>query len=250
MTIAMGFVCSDGIVLCSDRQMTSDGGMKFQAKKLSYLTGMFEGIQMTACSAYAGDPEGAKILRTEIRERLGKEIAASKLFALQSLKARKALEKIFKNPHAKHLEMLIGIRFNSGEKCLFRTKGRKVLEATTEYIGIGDSSVLRYLAEVLLPRTLLSVSEANVLGSYFVSIANRFVDGCSGGPDVFTIYDNGINGDSYRGPYPNARERFFACEDQIGRGFRELLYSGATKVLTVTNPPVTPSVSQKSEPEP
>ncbi len=232
----MGFICTDGIVLCSDRQMTSDGGMKFQAKKLGYMTGMFEGVRMTACSAYAGDPEGAKILRTEMRERLGKEIAGSKFDGLQSLKARKALEKIFNNPSAKYLEMLIGIRFDSGEKCLFRTKGRKVLEATTEYIGIGDSSVLRYLAEVLLPRTFMSVSEANVIGSYVVSVANRFVVGCSGGPDVFTIYDNGNSGDSYRGPYPNARERFFACEDQVGKALRELLYSGATKSIEVINP--------------
>lgn len=238
MTIAIGFLCSDGIVLCSDRQMTSDGGMKFSAKKLSHMSGLFHGVQMTLASAYAGDPEAAKILRTEIRERLGKEIASSR-------SVRKSLEKIFNNKHSKYLEMLIAIRFSSGEKCLFRTKGRKVVEARTEYIGSGDSSALRYIAGFLLPH-MLSVKEAQVLGSYIVSVANRFVDGCSGGPDVFTIYDNGITGDSYRGPYPNARERFLTCEDEIGRGLRELLYSGATKVVTITNPPK-PSASQTSE---
>lgn len=195
MTIALGFLCPDGIVLCSDRQMTDSGaGLKYQKHKLSSMSGMFAGVHFSLASAYAGDPEAAKVMRTEIRERLGGEIAKSKLVGFQAPKARKALEKIFNNRHTKNLQMLIGIRFQSGELCLFKTSGKRVVEARTEYIGVGDSSALRYLADFLLPQFIPSIHQAQVLGAYLVSVANEYVDGCSGGPDFHTIAGNGITG--------------------------------------------------------
>ena len=238
MTIALGFLCPDGIVLCADRQMTdSQSGLKYQKRKISYMTGMFAGVRFTLASAYAGDPEAAKIMRTEIRERLGEEIAKSRAIGFQSPMARKALDKIFSNKHAKHLQMLIGIRFYSGEVCLFKISGRKVMDAESEYIGSGDSSALRYLADVLLvsPR-VHNVHEAGVLGAYLVSVANRYVDGCSGGPDVIIIPSaDGTISQSYR-VFPNQKERFAYCEDQVGQGLRELLFSGGTKALEIVNP--------------
>jgi len=237
VTIALGFLCPDGIVLCSDRQMTdSAAGLKYQKCKLSSLTGLFAGIHFSLASAYAGDPEAVKIMRTEIRERLGEEIAKSSLVEFQAPKARKALEKIFNNRHAKNLQMLIGIRFHSGEMCLFKTSGKKVVDARTEHIGSGDSSALRYLADFLLPSHISSVSQAQVLGAYLISVANEYVDGCSGGPDFRTIAANGMMGDSTGGVFPHQKERFQYCEGEAGRALRELLFSGGTKVLEVVNP--------------
>lgn len=236
MTIALGFLCPDGIVLCSDRQMTVEGGLKYQKRKISYMTGMFPGgVSFALMSAYAGDPEAANIMGTEIREQLGEEIAKSKLIGFQAPKARKGLEKIFSSKHAKNLQMLIGIRFHSGEACLFKTSGKKVVDARVEYIGTGDSSALRYLADCLLPSFIQSVSEAQVLGAYLVAVANRYVDGCSGGPDL-TIAKDGLIGDTHRGVFTNQRERFLYCEGEAGRGLRELLFSGGTKALEVVDP--------------
>jgi hypothetical protein len=238
VTIALGFLCPDGIVLCSDRQMTdSAAGLKYQKCKLAWITGLFApGIQLSLVSAYAGDPEAVKIMRTEIRERLGAEIAKSRLVGFQAPKARKALEKIFNNKHAKHLQMLIGIRFQSGEMCLFKTLGKKVVEARTEHIGSGDSSALRYLVDLLLPPFIPSIHQAQILGAYLVSVANEYVDGCSGGPDFYTIAANGVTGDSGGGVFPHQKERFQYCEGEAGRALRELLFSGGTKTLEIVNP--------------
>jgi hypothetical protein len=244
VTIALGFLCPDGIVLCSDRQMTdSAAGLKYQKCKLSWTTGMLApGVHLELASAYAGDPEAAKIMRTEIRERLGAEIAKSKLVGFQAPKARKALENIFRNKNAKHLQMLIGIRFYSGELCMFKTSGKKVVEARTEYIGSGDSSALRYLADVLLPPYIPSIFQAQVLGAYLISVANEYVDGCSGGPDFRTLAANGMMGDSAGGVFPHQKERFEYCESEAGRALRELLFSGGTKSLELKDS--TPSTSQ------
>ena len=51
MTIALGFLCPDGMVLCSDRQITVDGGLKYEKRKFWYMTGMFAGVRFTLVSA-------------------------------------------------------------------------------------------------------------------------------------------------------------------------------------------------------
>jgi hypothetical protein len=232
VTIALGFLCPDGIVLCSDRQITdSNAGLKYPKRKLSWMTAARAGIQFDLASAYAGDPESAKIIRTEIAERFDMEIAKSKQIGPYAPSARKVLERIFNSKHTKHLQMLIGIRFHSGELCLFRTSGKKVFEARTEYIGGGDSSALRYLAVFLLPPFIESIFQAQVLGSYLVSVANQYVDGCSGGPDIYTITKDGVRNDSIGGVFPDEKSRFQHCEDEAGRAMRELLFSGGTKSL-------------------
>jgi hypothetical protein len=208
------------------------------------MGGMFAGVHFELASGYAGDPEAANIMRTEIKERLGSEIAKSKLQGFQAPKARKALEKIFSNKNAKHLQMLIGIRFHAGELCLFKTSGKRVVEARTEYIGSGDSSALRYLADFLLPPYIPSIFQAHVLGSYLVSVANQYVDGCSGGPDIFTIAKEGTKNDSSGGVFPDEKARFHYCESEAGRALRELLFSGGTKALQVVNSQPTQSTVQ------
>jgi len=213
----------------------SAAGLKYQKCKLWSMTGMFAGIHFSLASAYAGDPEAVKIMRTEIRERLGGEIAKSKLTGFQAPKARKALEQIFNTRPAKNLQMLLGIRFRSGEMCLFKTSGKKVVDARTEYIGTGDSSALRYLADFVLPSYIESVSQAHVLGAYLVSVANEYVDGCSGGPDFRTIFANGMTNDSAGGVFLHEKARFQYCESEAGRAFRELLFSGGTKALEIVD---------------
>jgi hypothetical protein len=231
VTIALGFLCPDGIVLCSDRQITdSTAGLKYQKRKLSWMTGTYGGIHFELASAYAGDPESAKIIRTEIAERFGREVSKSKELGFQP-KARKTLERIFNTKNTKYLQMLIGIRFHSGELCLFKTSGKKVVEGRTEYIGSGDSSALRYLADFLLPTFISTVFEAHVLGSYLVSVANRYVDGCSGGPDIYTIAKDGGRNHLVGEVFLDEKARFQSCEDEAGRALRELLFLGGTKAF-------------------
>jgi hypothetical protein len=107
-----------------------------------------------------------------------------------------------------------------------------------EAIGFGDMSVLKYLSKFLLPDNALDVSEAHVLASYIVSVACRYVDGCSGGPDQKTIHRDGSITSGSGGVFPNEKERFAYSEQEIGRGLRELLLSGGTKtVITQPLPP-------------
>jgi len=37
MTIALGFKSHDGIVLCTDSQITKEGGLKFEGQKIRFI---------------------------------------------------------------------------------------------------------------------------------------------------------------------------------------------------------------------
>lgn len=234
VTIGIGFSCSDGIVLCADRQMTGAGGFKFEQSKISGGGRDHWMILFT----YAGDPDAAKVMLRKTCRQITAEMrkAKSDFKTIQAEKARAALEKIFADKHTKGLQTLIGIRFDTSECYLFKTNERKVVEGFTEYIGGGDSSALRYLCDFLFTGQVrdFTVDEASVIGSYIVSVANRYIDGCSGGPDVTSIRkSDGSVTDNSGGVFPAQKISFSYCEEQIGKGLRELLWSGGTKEIVV-----------------
>ena len=67
MTVAVGMICSDGIVLGSDRQVTLTDGHKYQAQKILPI----DGIGWTSLITYAGHPDFAK----EVQECLAKDLS-------------------------------------------------------------------------------------------------------------------------------------------------------------------------------
>lgn len=222
MTIAIGFCCEDGIVMCADRQITdAETGFKSEERKIFRATFYNHLIIFT----YAGEPDAARVLFGKVRENFYAEFEKSKARSTAS-KARAALETIFANRHAKRLKTLIGIRFTDDSSLhLFRTSGHKVVDGDMEHIGSGDGSALRYVSDFLLAGQY-KVNEAAILGSYVVSVATRYVDGCGGGPDITAIYKDGTMGEGRRGPFKNTMERFLRCEEKIGKTLRELLLSG------------------------
>lgn len=222
MTIGVGFLCSDGIVMCADRQITGEGGFKCEERKISRAFCDEYSLVFT----YAGEPDASRVMYGKIQERFTAEFRKVKARSVRD-RARFALENIFKNRHAKGLWTLIGIKFrNPSSFHLFKTAGHKVLAGRPmEHIGGGDSSVLRYVCDVLLAGHH-TVNESAVLGAYVVSVASRYVDGCGGLPDITSICESGTIAEGSGGPFTNTRERFSRCEEKIGKMLRDLLLSG------------------------
>jgi hypothetical protein len=221
VTIAIGFCCNDGLVMCADRQITSATGFKSHERKISRASWYEQSILFS----YAGDPDAARVLFAKIRETFKSEFDKSKARST-GYRAKAALEKIYTSRHAKHLETLIGIRFRNGSSFhLFRTSSHKVVDGNMEYIGCGDSSALRYVCDLLLAEEQ-KVNEAAILGSYVVSVANRYVDGCGGGPDITAIHESGTISVGMEGPFINTKQRFSRCEKEVGERLRALLLSG------------------------
>lgn len=229
MTVGVGFLCRDGIVLCADRQITSSSGFKFQEHKISAWYDPSLGYTMVF--TYSGIQDESEIMFRRVHEaidRCGNN-------QIDHLVARSVLEQVFKDgyesDYSDGFESLVGFRFDHADPMwLFKTRNRSVVDAGAEHIGCGDSSALRYLCDFLFDGAF-SIGEAAVFGTYIVSVANRYVDGCSGGPDYLILPQAGLMTEGTGGPYPNAIERFLHCEKEIGAALRELLLSGGTKRL-------------------
>jgi hypothetical protein len=225
----VGFLCSDGVVLCSDRQLTGEGGYKFEECKI--FSSQW-GDNYSMVFSYAGDPDAARVMFGKTRDGLWEGIAKSR-GAFTNRKAMAILEKVFKGKHTKGLQVLIGLVGTEEKKLLVKTNEQKVFEGRAEFIGYGDGSVLRYLYHILDLPVTVTMNEAHIVGSYVVSVANQYVDKCGGGPDHALLRENGGMTWGSGGPWPNQRERFLYCEEEIGRGLRGLLYSAGTNAIEI-----------------
>ena len=96
---------------------------------------------------------------------------------------REALLPVFKSKEAKGLGTLVALE--TAYRCfLFKTQGEQVVIVERDFIGGGDSSVLRYFAGIAAQRPFLSREQATRLGIYLVHLASRYVDGCGLGTDA------------------------------------------------------------------
>src|ERR1700682_6150988 len=65
VTIALGLVCADGAVIGADRQITKEGGLKYQKKKIC-IFGVHGNIPLQCGFTYCGDPDTAAFFEREI----------------------------------------------------------------------------------------------------------------------------------------------------------------------------------------
>ena len=235
VTIGVGFRCVDGIVLCSDRQHTLASGAKYEDNKLFSS----QRDDYSFIYSFAGDPDAANIMYRRVKEAMPEIVNSKAPFGEEAVEI---IGKAFKNSHSKGLQTLIGMKIKHGDPFILKTWDSRVVEGLYECIGFGDSSVLRYLTNSLLP-SHLSVNQAIVLGNYLVSVGNRYVDQCSGGPDSMTLHADGNIQETKGGVFPNQKERFSHCEKEIGIALREMLFSGGLRTITTT------PIVQKSQPE-
>lgn len=237
MTIGIGMLCTDGVLLCADRQHTLPGAFKFEAVKASRH--ISRNCRLSFC--YAGTQDDAtamlRIIYDTFDDIFEKEPDANGLVN----RALRTLIKIFKDRTARNLQMLIGVCFPNSACGLIKTWGNRVVVGVTEYIGCGDSSALRYVADFLLPAEVQSTKEADFLACYMCSIASRYVDGCGGGPDRIVLGLDGLITDLQGGPLDNQQQRNLYSESETGKVLRELIYSGGTRIA------LTRSASDKSE---
>ena len=222
MTIGVGFRCTNGVLICADRQVTSIAGFKTKMRKISRTTSWDRWLLFS----YAGDQDASQVMFGKVRERFMAEFQKSRS-KKEGDKAKAALEKIFSDRNVKGLETLIAICIgDSGGIHLFRTCERKVMEAQIECIGGGDTSAVRYAASLLVTEPL-TINQAGIIGSYLVHVASTWVDGCDGEADIAAIHEDSFIAEGEGGPFKNTTERFLRCEKEIGKRLRELLLSGA-----------------------
>jgi len=184
MSIAVGFQSGDAVVLCADRQVTKEGGLKFEEPKIMWRTGLMP-EPFSIAFAYCGIPDVAENLFHQMKAAFPEVIERSG-HLIEDL--RTAIQPFFNSKDAKYVESLIAV--GTEVDCfLLRTKNNQIVRGFREYIGSGDSSVLRYLADVM-KHVEPSVEQTKALAAYMVFVASRYIDGCGLGGDMVVLRKN------------------------------------------------------------
>lgn len=198
MTIALGFRCSGGVVLCSDSQLTDSVGLKYNGPKIFAITRPNAGCAMALC--YSGYPDIMALVHEKAKQAFS-ELPSPDEIELRPIPTwngafRNKLEDILKEIYSTHgtdrfVELLCAVQSNGEGISLYRATLTVVRPVSTEeYMGIGDSSVIRFLSDLLAPRKM-TIRQGLVIGCYMVAQAKTYTEGCGGPTQALVMTDGG-----------------------------------------------------------
>lgn len=231
MTIAVGFPCIDGIVLCADTQMTcAPSGMKYSDAKIHTIGCEGTGNDWAVGIAYAGDEGMFKEFFGRVRQTLEGEAfprgenKVNKHFIVDTI--REALEQAHaQSPDvdSEYVDVICGVSVNGktsmhvGKRTLFYE------EQAPAYIGTGNRSLSRFLASTLpLTGRPLFAKNALVAGVYMVNQAKDFVYGCGGETQAILIKDSGLPDRWGSGEKLSVEEALAPIAEHMQRAMKEL----------------------------
>jgi hypothetical protein len=188
MTVGICARCMDGAVLMADRQMTTAGGLKYyQRKTWTFSVGSYH-----VSSVYAGIPEMANAFQLEFKRALPDDPYSWKPHKndLQDL-IETCLRRVWKkHKQDMQLEMLLCSWALGGTYQLWRSSGKVLTNAELGCIGVGDSSVIRYLFDTFARKGRWMQLEYFVpLGFYVMNQAKKYVEGCGGRTDCIIFQE-------------------------------------------------------------
>jgi len=192
VTIGIGIRCTDGIVLSADTLITVPGSHKYYESKIFAVS--YPPLRDRSFFTFAGYPELMKTFRDKFTE-----AALRSDFDLSVSGVKDTTEDILQEMEGAILNSLdstgglqmLCASFIGGNLSLLRTSETSVHKVGLyDYVGAGDSSLLRYLSSLLLTQTV-SVKIGSIIASYLVTKAKQLVDGCGGETDLVQIMADG-----------------------------------------------------------
>jgi hypothetical protein len=193
MTIAAGFRCRDGVVICADREYTEGSLRKFIGSK----TALYEEPACKLIFTFCGDWDFANMAVEEIFERT-KRSGKSPLEIRTIVKAELQQlynKHIYRHPGYKDgtgpdVSFLIAIWTGQGRADLWVTS-RTTLNRVGSWETIGAGHYLVASLGSTLFADSLDVHEAALLGSYLLLQAKEHVPGCGGNSTILTVSADG-----------------------------------------------------------
>jgi 20S proteasome alpha/beta subunit len=198
MTIAAGFVCRDGIVLCADSQ-ESAGDYKWPVKKLVIPKNMMGKTRIMIAGAGFGpaiDTATQKILnRVSMHQLNYEEILRNIEEVLREIHERDLAFYPTRNQEDVQFQLLIAFTASEGYGGLFSTSG-SLVKRVENFEVIGSGMVTNFFAHSLYRKNswdspLLSLSEGKVLAAYLIHLAKLQLSSIGGRSQIAAIDDGG-----------------------------------------------------------
>jgi hypothetical protein len=223
MTIGVGLLCSDGVEISSDMEITSGQSSKYKQRKTCASFKNGNAFIMTYAAPNASiAPSVYRGLRDDLFNRMDKSKEKSGVD-----RALDALSRLLKGSDKKHLQMLIGITYKQCQPFLIETYGSHVDDKyELSVIGFGDSSVTRYIQSFIIPdNEPLTLEKARILGAYVVDVASRYVQFVGSGRSSISLKRGGLIGIGDGDIFPGQAIKFQQTEKKVGEFLRSMLFS-------------------------
>lgn len=195
MTIAAGFPCVDGLVLCADTRETISGYVKTDTEKIR----TFEALEYKVVFTGAG---GADLLDTMFDEMI--EVLLTQKpqgFVQVSLTLKRKAKELYDSLVKPYLDLplderpttptiLIGMQFKAATM-FYKAHGAtfpqlREAECVGMGIALGKTLIKR------LHRFHMSLPHAVLIAIYILRHIKRGVDGCGGNSDIILLPNNGL----------------------------------------------------------
>jgi len=186
MTIALGLPCRDGLLICADQEILTQGGDKYYEERISCMDLFGSAI----VSTYAGSPALWKEANEKIARRLlelqGPEEEGDVCVIPQQIYDT-ADEVFTAMGRPMNLQMLLAVGgvFNTPELFVF-DQGAMRRAAGITCVGAAESSMIRYLADNLYAPSM-ELEAAKNLGIYIISKAAQYVRGAGAPVDAVVV---------------------------------------------------------------
>jgi len=165
MTIALGFICPDGVVLATDRRISGGGTLTFGETKTTQ-TRWKNGC---AVISYAGHRDSWLSFCTALSRCLGPNTEADEsAFHSVLTQLLRALPKTKEG-----IALLCGYWMSEGPRLVKVDSSGVVPIQSSEVIGWGNSPLARYLLQRYENSPFRSVAQARIYGVNFISQASR-----------------------------------------------------------------------------
>jgi 20S proteasome alpha/beta subunit len=189
MTVAAGYICDEGVILCADTQETIPGYTKTDANKLMSFN------LPDLCLVFAGAGNNAVQIDETVHEIAGKFRSSAPTNGEQIRKAlREILEELFPKAHyprqsGPEVDLLMAVQSVDAVQ-LFRVSDGSIAPVHhTACIGsgvvLGTQLFQRYYNKDV------SLFDAALISIYVLFHVKRWVDGCGGKTDISLIQRTG-----------------------------------------------------------
>jgi 20S proteasome alpha/beta subunit len=193
MTIAAGFPCKNGLVLCADTQETVSGYVKTDTGKIRVLSTPRHHIVFTG----AGDSdlidtaidEMSDAVRAENPEGLTRVAAVLKKTMLRVFEESVKPYAAFPLDDRPSITLLVGIQ-SAAATVLYKASGTSFrLLQNAECIGYGLALGKSLTKQIF--KEDMTVEHAGLTAVYVLQQAKRWVDGCGGNSDIVVLSNDG-----------------------------------------------------------
>ena len=187
MTIAAGFRCADGVLLCADSQLTIPAYLKFPEAKIISMSG----VKFSPCFAYCGDVAFSK----DSIHRIGETIHTAEddrnlMRAIRGVAREIYLEqKLLSREERETLELLVVMK--RGSRFQLWHLRRLNLSPIQECIPIGAGMDMMYATAKPFYSPAMKLREASFMGAYALYLTKEYVDSVGKNSLIYLIFDDG-----------------------------------------------------------